>query len=141
MSAQATPLGSHPGVFPTIARVGVRVNEASVEYLFSKGLDQLRCYLVRTREMYVSNHGPAPTVLPQPPLSCPVHGTHILHCQPLTLDALHVIHLTAITEVSCQHPLRESKRLSELSRVCVALPSGTALRSPPCWICPSTPEG
>lgn len=65
MSAQATPLGPHPGGFPTIARVGVRVNEASVEYLFSKSLDQLLCYLGRTWEMDVSYHCPASTVLPQ----------------------------------------------------------------------------
>lgn len=47
MSAQATPLGPHPGGFPTIARVGVGVNEAGVEYLFSKSLDQLLGYLGR----------------------------------------------------------------------------------------------
>lgn len=65
MSAQATPPGSHPGGFPTIARVGVRVNEAGVEYLFSKSLDQLLGYLGRPWEMYVSNHCPAFPVLPQ----------------------------------------------------------------------------
>lgn len=65
MSAQATPLESHPGVFPTIARVGVGVNEASVEYLFSKSLDQLLCYLGSIWEIHVSNLCSASTVLPQ----------------------------------------------------------------------------
>lgn len=64
MSAQATPLRSHPGGFPTIARVGVRVNEASVEYLFSKSLDQLLGDLGEHRE-YMT------TTIAQHPRSCP----------------------------------------------------------------------
>lgn len=64
MSAQATPLGPHPGGFPTIARVGVGVNEASVEDLLSKSLDQLLCYLGRTwRRMSLTTA--------RHPLSCP----------------------------------------------------------------------
>lgn len=110
-----------PGAFPTVAGVGVGVDEACVKYLLSKRVDELLCYLGEDRTAPPSRrahraHRARPRVCAwqaRPPAPC-ARCTHILHGQPHGLDGLHVVDLAALIELGRKHTLRE--REAELSR-------------------------
>lgn len=82
-----------PGTFPTIAGVGVGVDEACIKYLLRKSLDELLCDLGRERDQ------------PRSPVlrahTRPSH-THTLMHTALTSFAARPMHLMACMSLTLQ---------------------------------------
>lgn len=123
--AQGAAPTPSPGAFPTIAGVGVGVDEACVKYLLSKSVDELLRYLGGGRAAVTPcSHRRHPARgRHRPPAPC-ARGTHVGHGQPHGLDGLHVVDLAALAELGRQHTLRESERLSSAGP-CAPTPEGT----------------